>query len=254
MKPELEQLLSLPHVWQASRLGRAAPVIATGYGSLDQRLHHGGWPAQATTELLLPRLGLGELRLLLPALRQAQHRRWLVFVNPPHQPHAAALAQQGLNPHRVLVIHPASDKELLWSAEQVLHSGCCGAVITWGGPRNLTPHQLRRLQQAAQRGDCWHTLLRNAEMTRQASPSALRIALQATARGLLQLQIVKQRGGWAGQQLELRVKPDLTQRQPLSPEQLPLPKAQDKQRPIVFPSEPCPATDSHKVVPLTTVG
>ncbi|MCW8196075.1 translesion DNA synthesis-associated protein ImuA [Proteobacteria bacterium 005FR1] len=259
MNPRIEQLLELPNVWQASRGRRISSVLPTGYQALDSELHDGGWPDSATTELLTPLAGMGELRLLVPGLRQAQrHRPWLVFIAPPHQPFAAALAQQGINPEGILIISPQSERDLLWSAEQILQSGCCGAVLTWATGLNLTTHQLRRLQQAAHRGQCWHTLFRHPQVHRQPSPSALRIELNCTARGLLQLDILKQRGGWSGQQLILHLEPDLSQLQQLSPDQLPLPVAQFKRQiapPATTPVAPgSRLTPDRRVVPLLRRG
>lgn len=259
MNPRLEHLLELPNVWQASRGSRRSSVLPTGNAALDRQLHDGGWPDSATTEILAPLVGMGELRLLAPGLRQVQRQRpWLIFIDPPHQPFAAALAQQGINPEGILIITPQSSRDLLWSAEQALQSGCCGAVLTWATGVNLTIHQLRRLQQAAHRGQCWHTLFRHPQVQRQPSPSALRIALDCTARGLLQLEILKQRGGWSGQRLTLHLQPDLSQLQQLSPDQLPLPLAQLRRQfapPAATPIAPgSRLTPDRRVVPLLRRG
>lgn len=253
MDPKLEQLLELPNVWQASRTRRLKSVLTTGYEALDAQLHDGGWPDNATTELLTPHYGLGELRLLIPGLRQAQQQRpWLVFIGPPHLPYAAALAQQAVNPEGVLIITPQSAKDRLWAAEQTLQSGCCAAVLTWTNGANLTTHQLRRLQQAAHRGQCWHTLFRHPQVQDQASPSALRIQLNCTARGLLQVDILKQRGGWSGQTVTLRLEPDLSRLQRLSPDQLPLPLAQfNRPRLDTPPGRGKQGGAGNRVVPLS---
>lgn len=241
MDPRLDELLALPSIWQASRQRRINTVLPTGYPALDQQLHDGGWPSQSTTELLLPQPGLGELRLLLPALRQAQQQRpWLALIAPPHLPFAAALSQQGIRLEGLLLVSPESPENLLWAAEQILQSGCCGAVLTWTGTANLNSHQLRRLQHAARRGHSWHILLRHSCLQQQASPSALRLHLQSQSRGLLQLEILKQPGGWAGQTINLQLQPDLGQLQSLHPSQLPLPAAQFRH---TIPFADGPSTD-----------
>ncbi|MEX1032029.1 MAG: translesion DNA synthesis-associated protein ImuA [Cellvibrionaceae bacterium] len=255
MDSKLEQLLALPNVWQASRTRRLKSVLSTGYNALNGQLHDGGWPDSATTELLTPHIGMGELRLLIPGLRRAQSQRpWLVFIDPPYLPYAAALAQQAINPEGILVITPRSEKDLLWSAEQTLQSGCCGAVLTWANAVNLTTHQLRRLQLAAHRGQCWHTLFRHPQVHRQPSPSALRIQLSCTARGLLQLQILKQRGGWSGQTLNISLQPDLGQLQQLGPEQLPLPIAQLNHRQFAPQADQPSTQNNNRVVPFIKQG
>lgn len=220
MNKPLEQLLKHPNVWQASRNRRIASVISTGYESLDARLHDHGWPLGATTELLGPGCGLGELRLLLPALHQQRQRPWLVLVAPPFQPYAPALAAAGLDPQKLLVISPRNQRELLWSADQALRSGSCGAVLTWSRNQTIGDRDLRKLQQAAHQGNSWHVLFRNQSEARNASPSALRIRFESDSSGALNLQVLKQRGGWSGQQLQLSPLPPFAPR--LTPEQLPV--------------------------------
>lgn len=58
-----------PAVWRASQIGGVArPVTTSGFSALDTQLPGGGWPHGVLTELLLPEPGVGELRLLAPAL------------------------------------------------------------------------------------------------------------------------------------------------------------------------------------------
>ncbi|GAB1256065.1 translesion DNA synthesis-associated protein ImuA [Aurantivibrio plasticivorans] len=252
MNSELEQLLQLPNVWQASRLKRRTTVLSTGYTPLDKALHDGGWPDSATTELLLPHVGIGELRLLIPALRKVQQQRpWVAFISPPYLPFASAVRLLGLNPQGVLLITPRDEREQLWSAEQVLQSGCCSAVINWAVTTQLDSRQLRRLQQAAHRGQCWHTLVRHRSQAKQPSPSALRLSLQSEPQGLLQLNILKQRGGWSGQQVKLALTPDLTKLQTLSTFQLPLPLVQ-LQHNTAAVSDTSSSIKSNNVIPIST--
>ena len=226
MNSSLEQLLQHPAVWRASQGRRIAASLSTGHPPLDAQLHDRGWPLGATTELLGPRCGMGELRLLLPALRElqkgAQARPWLVFLAPPFLPYAPGLAAAGLDPERLLVIKPPSQRELLWCADQALRSGSCGAVMTWGNRENIGDRDLRRLQQAAHHGNSWHVLFRPQQAANQASPSALRIRFDSESSGDLQLHVLKQRGGWSGQQLRLPLNPELQQRRYLRPQQLPV--------------------------------
>jgi protein ImuA len=58
-----------PALWRGTQLahGRHA-VVETGHELLAAELPDGGWPTCTLIELLLPRPGIGELHLLLPAL------------------------------------------------------------------------------------------------------------------------------------------------------------------------------------------
>jgi len=245
MNKSLEQLLSHPNIWQARQGRQIKSVISTGYEMLDNKLHDRGWPLGATTELLGPSAGVGELRLLLPALRQQQQRPWVLFLGPPFLPYAPAFAAAGIDPQRLLVVCPRNGRELLWSADQALRSGSCGAVITWGTRQAISDRDLRRLQQAAHEGNCWHVLFRPREERLQASPSALRMHFESTSNGDLQLQVLKQRGGWSGQTLRLPLPASLQQRQRLPAEQLPVhlgPQPSVKRRaPLATPTTPVTA-------------
>ena len=62
-----------PGLWRAGQLGHlgragSVPALPTGHDALSAELPGGGWPVGALTELLLADPGVGELRLLRPAL------------------------------------------------------------------------------------------------------------------------------------------------------------------------------------------
>ena len=58
-----------PALWRGSQLARGAQrVVPTGHDRLSRELPGGGWPRGALIELLTRQSGVGELRLLAPAL------------------------------------------------------------------------------------------------------------------------------------------------------------------------------------------
>ena len=77
-------LLSHPQLWRARHLPNepARSSHATGFAALDDALHDGGWPAAGLMELLCAGHGIGELRLLMPALARLSQAeaRWIVWV------------------------------------------------------------------------------------------------------------------------------------------------------------------------------
>ena len=203
MPPEesspLDRLLENPRVWRGHR--QVKNGLASGYDALDRHLPGGGWPQAALTEILVDRYGVGELRLLMPALARlsaggdagdGDEPGWIAWVAPPFQPYPPALQQWGVDLSRLLIVRPKSDDEVLWSAEQALASGTCAAVLLW--PHSLGDQASRRLQLAAEKGGSWAVAFRPAAARGEPSAAALRIALEPTGSGT-RLVILKSRGG-----------------------------------------------------------
>lgn len=183
-----------PGVWRAGEVDRAAPAgIPSGHPRLDLELPGGGWPRGALTEILHDGTGLGEVSLLLPALRAvAQEGRAIAWVNPPHLPYAPALSLAGVPLEACLVVRPASAEDALWSADQALRSGACGAVLFWL-PAKVDYAWLRRLQMAAESGRTLAVLFRPACDAVHATPAHLRVVV-SQGDGLARITLPKRRG------------------------------------------------------------
>lgn len=198
----LRLLLQHPRIWRAGSASQPGhPVVATGFSVLDQRLG-GGWPVGVLTELLQDGPGCGELRLLMPALLQLCSQDavsatgfmspLLCWVAPPAVPYAPALAQQGMDLSRMLVVRTRKPLDTLWAAEQALRSASCAAVLVWLPAGN--GRLLRRLQLAAEVGLSWCVLLRPVAALHDPSPALLRIQLETVA-DKLQLNFIRNRYG-----------------------------------------------------------
>ena len=143
--------------------------------------------------MLLSRQGIGELRLLTPALAHLPEADgWLAWVAPPYVPYAAALAAVGVRLDRLVVANPQSEADAWWTAEQALRSGACGALLAW--LRAADERRMRRLQLAAETGHTWGVLFRHARAAQDRSPAALRLLLEPSTEGLA-VSILKRRGG-----------------------------------------------------------
>jgi hypothetical protein len=190
----LAELLRHPALWRGG--AGALETVPTGFRALDARLPGGGWPLDTLVELLVPTAGVGEIRLLLPALRHLSAAgtvpRWIAWLAPPHLPYAPALADAGLDPARMLVVRPRAGLDRLWAMEQALRSGACAAVLGWTG--EARDPMLRRLKLAAEEGRTPAFLLRPSSCRDDHSPAALRLALAARDYGL-DVEILKSRGG-----------------------------------------------------------
>ena len=188
-----------PALWLGHQLGRSgAETMASGFAALDAELPGGGWPRRALSELLLPHPGIGEIRLLAPALVAAQRAgRPVMVFDPPAALSAAALAALGFDLAELLVVHtrarvvPGSDS--LWALEQALKSGHVGAVVAWLPPR-LRAERLRRLQLAAHQHDGAAFVLREAAAAARPTASPLRVSLQVAGADRLLVRILKRRG------------------------------------------------------------
>jgi protein ImuA len=242
-----------PAVWRASQIGGLArPVTTSGFAALDAQLPGGGWPHGVLTELLLPEPGVGELRLLAPALAAVAAARaagaagatpadgrCVMLFDPPALLNAWALVQCGLASRHWLVVQgravpgragPAGaiapgaprganrlapllpSADLLWALEQSLKSGHVGAVLAWL-PLNLRADALRRLQLAAQSHDGPVFVFRDALARSQPSPAPLRLLLQPAGIDGLSVRLLKRRGPALAQPLRLALPPVLAPHQ-----------------------------------------
>jgi cell division inhibitor SulA/protein ImuA len=197
----LDKLLENPRVWRGRDQTSQKVGLASGYPELDKHLPGGGWPAESLTEILTAHYGIGELRLLMPALARLSNEvpqqdftepGWIAWVAPPFQPYPPALQQCGIDLSRMLIVRPRDPSEVLWSAEQALSSGTCVAVLLW--PSMLDDQASRRLQLAAEQGRSWAIAFRPLAARRQPSAAALRLELHANGQGT-RVHIIKSRGG-----------------------------------------------------------
>ncbi|HEX8963805.1 MAG TPA: translesion DNA synthesis-associated protein ImuA [Rhodocyclaceae bacterium] len=204
MKQALAEVLARSDIWRGDRFAETPlPVLASGFAELDAELPGGGWPRGALSEVLLENAGIGELELMMPALRAVcAQEGWLLLVGTPHPLHAPAWRAAGLDLARLAIVDVASERDALWAMEQALASGAPGAVLGWS--QKADARAVRRLQVAAAAGGTAAFLFRPFDTARQASSAPLRIALAAEADGLA-LSILKRRGPPLAAPLHLRL-------------------------------------------------
>ncbi|WP_034292711.1 translesion DNA synthesis-associated protein ImuA [Herbaspirillum sp. RV1423] len=188
-------LVSPQHIhaslWLASQLARGGMhCIDTGFAALSAELPGQGWPTGVLIEFLLRQAGIGELRLLGPALQSLAPRR-IALVQTPHAPQAIGWRQIGVDAARLLSVRAPTSADAAWAAEQILKSGSCAALLFW--QRHLRKDSLRRLHLAAQGGNTLFVMLRPLSCARDASPAPLRLSL-APAAGGIDVGFVKRRG------------------------------------------------------------
>jgi hypothetical protein len=190
MSAILQPLIEAGRLWRGQGTAPRRDALPTGFDALDRVLPGGGWPRAALSEILFPADGVGELRLLLPALAMlGREARPIVLVAPPYLPFAAAWIAAGVDLRHLQIVQ-AGESDAMWTAEQCLRSAACAAVLCW--PRQADTATLRRLQLAAETGQTIGFMLRPAQVTAQASMAAVRIGIEADPP---RLRVLKCRGG-----------------------------------------------------------
>lgn len=181
-----------PEVWRASQISQPARrCLDTGYAALSAQLPGQGWPCASLIELLVPRPGIGEIRLLRPALASLPAHRSIVLLQPPCLPNLAGWMRWHRDPGQLLCLRPQTANDAFWAADQVLRNGHCAALLSWFD--SVPADVLRRLHGAAQGSDMLFVAMRPLQAARQPSPALLRLALQPAPGGVL-LRFVKRRG------------------------------------------------------------
>ena len=188
----LDSLFNGGRVWKGRPAVPPASVHPTGLAALDAVLPTGGWPESALSEILMAKDGVGELQLVLPTLaRLSAAGERIVLVAPPYTPYPHAWQNAGVDLRQLSVVQ-AEERDALWAVEQCLRSGSCGAVLCW--PRKADDRALRRLQVAAETGQTLAFAWRSLSEAINASPAALRLAVEAKP---AQVRVLKCRGGLA---------------------------------------------------------
>ena len=209
MNIPLTTILQRPDIWRIGQVpARARTVIKTGFAELDEALPDQGWEQGALTELLCNEQGIGELSVLVPALREtSQSGRGIVLVAPPYIPLPIAWEAKGINLQHVIIVR-AEAADQLWVMEQAARSGACGMVVGWHmSARSSVNYQaLRRLQLAAESGGTTLVLYRPLQAGAQASPAPTRLTVIGQG-GETLVHLVKRRAALMADTIALNVYP-----------------------------------------------
>jgi protein ImuA len=192
-----------PSLWRGHQLARGVGrVVPTGHDNLSVELPGGGWPIGALVELLSQQPGIGEVRLLQPAL-SAVAERPIALVKPPLIPDTIGLSYVGLPVKKLLRLEPQTTSDALWTTEQILKANSCGAVLVW--QEHMRADSLRRLSLHALTADVLFFLLRPLSTQRDASPATLCLVLRPADEGI-NIEIVKRKGPIEIEPFDVRLK------------------------------------------------
>lgn len=190
--PEL--LAGNPHIWRGHRDDghvELQPGIETGFAELDRALPAQGWPTGSVIELVADQDGVGELKLLLPAMAAlSNQKRWIAWIAPPYIPYAPSLLSAGVSLPHCMTVNPVRAQDAVWAMEKMLRNAGCGMALMWLD-KHLDNRAARRLQLAAEAGGSLGMLFyRRAPAV---SPASLRLKLSRDS-DCLQVQVLKSRG------------------------------------------------------------
>ena len=104
--------------------------------TLDSVLPTQGWPQAELSEVSS---GDSEsvLQLLLPTLAKLNaQNRWITLISPPADINQQLFAYYGIDPSRVLLIHPKNDVDDKVTMNKALKNGTSGIVIFWASQLN----------------------------------------------------------------------------------------------------------------------
>lgn len=190
-------------LWRGNQLGGpVAEVLASGFEQLDAVLPGGGWPCGGLTELLVPQYSVTEMRLLAPLLaRVTQAGRTVALIGPPLAPHAPGLRHDRIDERHLIWVDVDTPRDRLWSAEQLVKSGRCGAIVAW--LPLVRAEQVRRLQVLASSCSGPVFLCRPETAARDSSAAPLRLLARYETDWQIAVDVLKRKGPPLAEQLHL---------------------------------------------------
>ncbi|RZI59608.1 MAG: translesion DNA synthesis-associated protein ImuA [Rubrivivax sp.] len=181
-------------LWRGDQLGGpVAGVEPTGFADLDAVLPGGGWPCAALTEVLVSQFSVVELRLLTSMIAAlTRSGRTVALVGPTLAPHVPGLRHDGVDERHLVWVDVDTPKDRLWSTEQLVKAGSCGAVIAW--LPLVRAEQIRRLQVLAGHGRGPVFLCRPHAAARDSSAAPLRLLVKVDTDWEITVEVLKRKG------------------------------------------------------------
>ena len=197
----LNNLLLRQDTWRGRNRSLRRHIITTGNENLDKLLL-GGWPVSALTELVTQQDGIGELSLLLPTVKHyASENKLCVWLDPPYQPYAPSLVNEGVPLDKLLIVRSKNSKEWLWAAEQSIRGKAL--LFAWANRAQPRYSALRKLQLAATESLAPVFLFSPPNALKAHSPALLRLELESLEPNVLSVTLHKLRGKMPGAKTQI---------------------------------------------------
>ena len=147
--------------------GRRGEREGIPLGDLWGELFAGELPRGSLIEWLQGEPGGGAGTVALLAAKQVLAEKMLAVIDREEIFYPPAAAAWGIDLRRLVLIRPASSEDALWAFDQTLRSRGFGAA--WSFCDRLDSRVFRRLQLAAEEGECFGMLIRPARAAKEPS-------------------------------------------------------------------------------------
>ncbi len=162
-----------------------APTLSSGCPALDQALPEKGFRPGTLVEWLSCGDGAGAATLVFRAAAGilcggALRGRMLVVLDRTGEFYPLAAVAHGIEPARLIVVHPGNKADHTWALDQALRSAAVAAVVAWPESLDgkLDGRTFRRLQLAAEQGGGVGLLIRPESVQCQPSWADVRLLVE----------------------------------------------------------------------------
>jgi len=187
--------------------------LSTGIGALDRLLPTGGFQPGALVEWLNRRPGGGGVSLAVTvAAAMMQSQGTAVMIDPQRSFYPLAAPALTRKFERLMVVHPATQRDALWALEQSLRCGGVSVAVAWLS--ELQDRAYRRMQLAAEVGGGIGLLIRSSKHRAQPSWADVRLLVESLpavsgvafpSGRLVRIELIHCRGRASGGAVELEI-------------------------------------------------
>ena len=161
-----------------------APALSSGCPALDRALPEKGFRPGTLVEWLSRGEGDGTATLGFPRRRRGRAGRVgggaVVVLDRTGEFYPLAAVAQGIEPARLIVVHPGNKADHAWALDQALRCPAVAAVVAWPESLDgkLDGRTFRRLQLAAEQGGGLGLLIRPESVRAQPSWADVRLLVE----------------------------------------------------------------------------
>ena len=141
-------------------------AVSSGYPALDRILPAGGFRSGSLVEWLTSGPGDGAATLAFRAAVRAAggDGRAVVVVDACGEFYPPAAIALGIEPSRLIVVHPGSQADHTWALDQALRCPAVAAAVAWPDRTHHAPRRVGRAQRVPPER-CWWDSFHSAHPT-----------------------------------------------------------------------------------------